>query len=162
MTSSTSDVTLRPATDTDAEQVASVLLASRKQFVAFAPMAHRDDEVRAWVANLLIPGGGVSVAVAGSSNEGIVGMMAVSHQDGVGWIDQLYLHPSWVGRGIGTRLLDLAKESLGSPIRLYTFQENAGARRFYERHGFRPIAFGDGAENEERCPDVLYEWWPGI
>jgi ribosomal protein S18 acetylase RimI-like enzyme len=48
--------------------------------------------------------------------------------------------------------------NLTSPIRLYTFQENDGARRFYERHGFRAIEFGDGSNNEENCPDVLYEW----
>jgi ribosomal protein S18 acetylase RimI-like enzyme len=152
------DVTFRPATDTDAEPVASVLLASRKAFIGFAPLAHADDDVLAWVANVLIPAGGVSVAVAGSSSEGVVGMMAVSQQDGVGWIDQLYLHPSVVDRGIGARFIQLAMESLGSPIRLYTFQENTGARRFYERHGFRAIAFSDGSDNEEHCPDVLYEW----
>jgi GNAT superfamily N-acetyltransferase len=152
------DVTFRPATDADAEQVASVLLASRKAFLAFAPMAHTDDDVRAWVATSLIPGGGVSVAVTGTSNEEVVGMMAVSQQGSVGWIDQLYLHPSVVGRGIGTQFVRLAKESLGIPVRLYTFQENADARRFYERHGFRAIALTDGASNEEHCPDVLYEW----
>ena len=152
------DVIFRPATDTDAEQIASVFLASRKAFVAFAPLAHAEDDVRAWVANLLVPKGDVSVAVAGSSNEAVVGMMAVSRQDGVGWIDQLYLLPSVVGRGIGSRFIERAKEVLGNPIRLYTFQENAGARRFYERHGFRAIKFGDGSDNEERCPDVLYEW----
>ena len=152
------DVIFRPATDTDAEQVASVLLASRKAFLAFAPLAHADDDVRAWVASFLIPGGGVSVAVARGSSEEVVGMMAVSQQNGIAWIDQLYLHPSVVGHEIGTRFIDLAKESLGSPIRLYTFQENAGARRFYERHGFRAIAFSDGSDNEEHCPDVLYEW----
>ena len=121
-------------------------------------MAHTDDEVRRWVATSLIPGGGVSVAADQGSNDAIVGMMAISQQDGVGWIDQLYLHPTAVGRGIGTRFVELAKTSLGSPIRLYTFQENAGARRFYERHGFRAIAFTDGADNEEHSPDVLYEW----
>jgi ribosomal protein S18 acetylase RimI-like enzyme len=26
------------------------------------------------------------------------------------------------------------------PIRLYCFQQNQAARRFYERHGFAPIA----------------------
>ena len=156
--SPSTDVIVRPATDADAEGVASVYLASRKAFVAFAPLAHADDDVRRWIANLLIPGGGVSVAVAGGSNEAVVGMMAVSKQDGVGWIDQLYLLPSIVNRGVGTRLIELARESLGSPIRLYTFQENAGARRFYERHGFRAIAFSDGSANEEHCPDVLYEW----
>jgi RimJ/RimL family protein N-acetyltransferase len=152
------DVTFRPATDADAEQVASVLLASRKAFVAFAPMAHTDAEVRDWVSTSLIPGAGVSVAADRGSHDAIIGMMAISQHQSVAWIDQLYLHPSVVGRGIGTRFVKLAKEALGSPIRLYTFQENAGARRFYERHGFRAIAFSDGSDNEEHCPDVLYEW----
>ena len=46
------------------------------------------------------------------------------------------------------------------PIRLYTFQANLGARRFYERHGFSAIEFTDGEGNRERCPDVLYELAP--
>jgi len=46
---------------------------------------------------------------------------------------------------------------LGSPIRLYTFQANGGARRFYERHGFQPVAFSGGRDNEECCPDILFE-----
>jgi ribosomal protein S18 acetylase RimI-like enzyme len=54
--------------------------------------------------------------------------------------------------------VERAKAELGAPIRLYAFQENAPTRQFYERHGFKAIAFGDGSENEENCPDVLYEW----
>jgi len=152
------DVIIRSATDTDAEQVGSVYLSSRKAFVVFAPVAHTDDEVHDWVANSLIPSGGVSVAVVQRSKDVVVGMMAVSRQPGVGWIDHLYLLPSVVRRGLGTRFIELAKESLGSPIRLYTFQQNLGARRFYERLGFRAIAFGDGSNNEEHCADILYEW----
>ena len=49
-------------------------------------------------------------------------------------------------------------ESLGPPIRLYTFQENHRSRNFYEGRGFKALAFGDGSGNEERRPDVLYEW----
>jgi len=41
-----------------------------------------------------------------------------------------------------------------------TLEANQRARAFYERRGFRAIAFGDGSGNEERCPDVLYEWRP--
>ena len=81
-----------------------------------------------------------------------------SKEDGVGWIDHLYLHPSAVGKGIGTQLLNRAKEQLGSPIHLYTFQENVGSRRFYEPNGFSPIDYSNGATNEEKCPDVLYEF----
>lgn len=36
--------------------------------------------------------------------------------------------------------------------------QNTAARRFYERHGFVPLAYTDGADNEENRPDVLYEW----
>jgi GNAT superfamily N-acetyltransferase len=148
-------VTLRSATPADAAAIADVYLASRKAFVAFAPRAHTDAEVREWVAVTLVPAGGTTVAV---DDNAVVGMMALSRDAGVGWIDQLYLLPGATGRGIGARLLAQAKTELGAPIRLYTFQANDGARRFYEQHWFAPIAFGDGQDNEERCPDVLYEW----
>ena len=39
-------------------------------------------------------------------------------------------------------------------------QQNEGARRFYERGGLRAIRFTDGDGNEEKMPDVLYEWYP--
>lgn len=90
----------------------------------------------------------------------VVAVMATSHDGAVSWIDQLYVLPGHVGRGIGARLLALAHAELPLPIRLYTFQPNVGARRFYERHGYEAIAFTDGIANEEKCPDVLYEYKP--
>jgi ribosomal protein S18 acetylase RimI-like enzyme len=60
--------------------------------------------------------------------------------------------------GLGTILLEQAKLTLSAPIRLYTFQENVDARRFYTRHGFKEIELTDGALNEEKVPDVLLEW----
>jgi GNAT superfamily N-acetyltransferase len=148
------NVVLRQATPTDAARVADVYLASRKTFLGFAPLAHSDAEIRNWVVDVLIPSGGVIVA---SIADGTIGMMALSRDGQYDWIDQLYLHPSAVGRGIGTQLLGRAKRELGPVIRLYTFQANIASRRFYERHGFQPIAFSDGSANEEHCPDVLYE-----
>jgi GNAT superfamily N-acetyltransferase len=152
------EITVRPAVEADAPPVAEVYLAARRDLVSCAPLAHPDEAVRRWVAEHLIPAGAVTVAVSGEAPSTIVGMMALTRRDGVGWLDHLYVSPSQVGRGIGTRLLKHAKAELGSPIRLHTFQANGGARRFYERHGFRALAFGDGSGNEERCPDVLYEW----
>jgi len=87
----------------------------------------------------------------------IIGMMAMNTKDHVTWIEQLYVLPDAIGQGVGSLLIDKAK-TLNSLLRLRTFQENTGARRFYERHGFKIIAFSDGSENEERCPDMLYEW----
>ncbi len=144
----------RYASPADAAGVADVYLASRKTFLPFAPLAHSDAEVRRWVAEVLIPSGGVTVAA--TTNKPI-GMMALSRDGQLDWIDQLYLHPSAVGRGIGSQLLERAKHELGSLIRLYTFQANTASRRFYARHGFRPVAFSDGHTNEEHCPDVIYE-----
>jgi ribosomal protein S18 acetylase RimI-like enzyme len=152
------DVTLRAAGAADAAEIAAVYLASRRAFLAYAPLAHGDDEVLRWLAEELIPGGGVTVATQDAGRPALVGMLAVSRGVDAGWIDQLYLLPATVGRGLGSRLLAHAQATLGAPIRLYTFQANTGARRFYERHGFHALAFGDGSGNEERCPDVLYEW----
>jgi GNAT superfamily N-acetyltransferase len=150
-------VELRPATLDDADSVATVFLRSRKELVAFAPLAHVDDDVRGWIARRLIPAGRTTVAVVDGA---IVGFVSVSPARECSWITQLYLHPGWIGRGIGTRLLELVLKELPWPIRLYTFQANQRARTFYERRGFEAIAFTDGANNEEKCPDVLYEWRP--
>lgn len=149
------NVVLRPAIPSDAPGVADVYLASRKAFLPFAPLAHSDTEVRRWVADVLIPFGRVAVA---ATVEKPIGIMALSHDGKLDWIDQLYLHPSAVGCGIGSQLIERAKQELGPLIRLHTFQSNTASRRFYERHGFLPVAFGDGSANEEGCPDVLYEF----
>jgi len=91
----------------------------------------------------------------------IVGLMALKRADEVGCVEQLWLRPEAVGQGIGSQLIEQAKAALGAPIRLWTFQQNVGARNFYRRHGFAVVAFTDGAGNEERCPDVLFEWTGG-
>ena len=145
----------RAATRADAEAISEVYMTSRNRFLPYAPIAHTAEDVRHWIGQQLIPHADVSVACV--DNE-IVGLLVLTRTEMTGWIDQLYLHPRSMGQGIGTQFIEQAKTKLGSPIRLYTFQANEGARRFYERHGFKAIAYSDGAENEEQCPDVLYEW----
>lgn len=120
----------------------------------YAPSAHTEPEVRNWVQHVLLPGAGVTVA----TRDGVVtGVLAVGSDAEYRWIRQLWVTPALVGQGIGTELLHYALEHLQPPVRLYTFQANAGARRFYERNGFKAIAFSDGRDNEERCPDILFE-----
>lgn len=147
-------IELRAATVEDAAEVAEVYLASRKKFLPYAPIVHPDDGVRNWIKNFLIPKANVEVALL---NGEILGMCATTLEKGISWIDQLYLRPDSVGSGIGTLMLERALAKLDRPIRLYTFQENEGGRRFYERFGFKAIEFGDGSGNEEGAPDVLYE-----
>ena len=150
-----SPITFRRATHADADEVAEVFLTSHKAFLPYAPFAHTDDEVRHYIGDILIPHTQVTVPVLDGR---IVGLMALKREDGLGWVEQLYIHPDAVGQGLGSQLIEQAKSSLGPPIRLWTFQQNSGARRFYQRHGFRIVTFTDGATNEQRCPDVLFEW----
>ncbi len=77
-----------------------------------------------------------------------------------GWLDHLYVDPVAQNRGIGTGLLEHAKRLQPDGLRLWVFQKNEGARRFYERHGCRLVELTDGSGNQEREPDALYEWRP--
>ncbi len=146
---------LQAATTADCERIADIYLASRKRYLPYAPLAHTDAEVRVWIKEQLVSAGNVTVLVEEGT---VLGFMAISNDGSYGWIDHLYLDPSAVGRGLGTLLLREATNTLGAPIRLYTFQRNENARRFYRRHGFREIGFSDGTLNEEKLPDVLLEW----
>jgi GNAT superfamily N-acetyltransferase len=148
-----SDFEIRPARDGDAEAIADVYLASFAATYAF-PLAHTDEQVRSWIAGKLIPIDEVWVAT--TPNRDVVAMMALSSD----MVDQLYVSPAWTGRGIGGRLIELAKSRRPVGLDLYTFQVNSGARRFYERHGFVEVARGDGSGNEEGQPDIRYAWRP--
>ena len=147
-------IAFRPATEADSGRIAEVYLGSRKMFLWYARSPHSDDAARAWVRDILLAQEDVSIATVADL---LVGFISVHRADGITWITQFYLDPSWVCHGIGSSLLTRTLATAPRPIRLYTFQENAGARRFYERNGFSPVRFSDGHENEERCPDVLYE-----
>jgi GNAT superfamily N-acetyltransferase len=149
------NATLRTATAADAPRVASLLIDTRSAFMPYAPSAHPDDELREWVKSRLLPSGGVVVAEIDGA---VVAAMHTEQADAGGWITQMAVDPALVGHGIGSLLLAHALSTLRMPIRLWTFQANAGARRFYERHGFNAIEFTDGQGNEERCPDVMYEF----
>jgi GNAT superfamily N-acetyltransferase len=146
--------TLRAAKVSEARRVAEVLVASRGKFLPFAPMVHSVEEVEQWVRTELIAVGAVTVALMGGE---IVGVLALSTEREITWVNQLYIHPLHVGQGIGSALLSLAVAVAPASVRLYTFQQNNRARNFYERHGFVAVEFSDGSMTEEKCPDVTYE-----
>jgi ribosomal protein S18 acetylase RimI-like enzyme len=93
--------------------------------------------------------------VVAESNAGIVGFIAMSEG---GMVEHLYVRPGHQRMGVGTALLDQAKRRMPRGFRLWVFQANEAARRFYEKHGLRVVRLTDGSGNEERTPDALYEW----
>ena len=93
----------------------------------------------------------VYLAVENSSDQ-VGGFLVVGGTE----LDQLYIHVDHQGKGIGPRLLNLAKERSPGKLQLYTFAVNQNAQRFYERHGFYII--DRGIESESGMADIRYEW----
>jgi GNAT superfamily N-acetyltransferase len=77
------------------------------------------------------------------------------------WVDQLYVDPDQLGKGIGSCLLSVAKARSPEVLQLWTFAANHRARNFYEQHGFVITDRTDGTRNEEEAPDILYRWTAG-
>ncbi len=134
--------------------MAEVWLRSRQASVPAIPApVHSDDEVRAWFAEVVLPERETWVAEVDGA---VVGLLVLEDDD----VDQLYVDPSMTGQGVGSRLLDRAKERRPTGLVLWTFQTNLGARRFYARHGFVEVARTDG-DNEEGAPDIRLAWSSG-
>jgi GNAT superfamily N-acetyltransferase len=117
------------------------------------PTVHTDAEIREWVIDHMVPERETWVA---DDSGRIVAVMVLDGE----MVDQMYVAPAEQRRGAGDAMLAYAKKLRPARLRLYTFQSNTPARRFYEARGFIAIEFNDGARNEERAPDVLYEWTP--
>ena len=106
--------------------------------------------MHAWFASVVIPT--LETWVVEVARE-VVALLVIDE----GWIDQLYVDPQHVRRGLGSCLVDIAKRQSHGNLDLWTFQSNVGARRFYERHGFVVVATTEG-NNEESAPDMRYHW----
>jgi 8-oxo-dGTP pyrophosphatase MutT (NUDIX family)/GNAT superfamily N-acetyltransferase len=147
--------TLRRAAVDDAHGAAHVHLRSRLFATPVIPNLHDEDDLTQWITRRIADD---EVWVADVDGV-VVAEMILSRPASAadpGHLDHLYLDPAWMGRGLGDRLLELADDRLGGSIDLWTHEVNAGARRFYERHGFTVVERTDGAGNEERLADVRY------
>jgi ribosomal protein S18 acetylase RimI-like enzyme len=142
---------IRRATPDDAGAVSRVYVAARDE-MTYLPRI--DEEHRPVLGAWFITRGPIWLA----EEEGrVVGFSGVSGEE----LTHLYVDPAAQNRGVGSALLDHAKGLRPNRLELWVFQKNEGARRFYERHGFRLVQLTDGAGNMEKEPDALYEWTPG-
>jgi ribosomal protein S18 acetylase RimI-like enzyme len=120
--------------------------------LTFLPVLHTLDEHRRWFASVL-----AEQEVWVDEEDGAIAGFA-AFDDAM--LNYLYLEPDAFGRGIGTALLEKAKERRPVGFRFWVFQQNERARRFYESRGCKLVELTDGSRNEERTPDALYEWRP--
>jgi putative acetyltransferase len=143
-------VILRRTVAEDARDIALVHRAAMRASLSFLPELHTAAEDLRFFSERFLPANEVWVADADGETVGYIGFDP-------DWIHHLYLLPEFQGQGIGPQLLALALAD-GRSRRLWTFQQNDRARRFYEARGFRLLQLTDGSGNEEKTPDALYEW----
>ena len=115
------------------------------------PLPHGEQDAHRWFLKVVTTKRELWVAEDGAA------LVAILVLDGAA-IDQLYVEPGLEGRGVGAALVDHAKRQHPAGLGLWAFQSNAGALRFYERHGFRAVESTDGSGNMERSPDVRLAW----
>lgn len=139
---------LRPARVLDAGPMGDILYTFQAETYG-APRMWSGAETIAYCGEM-IARGWVTVAEAAG---GVVGFLA---RDGAE-VCALYVAPGTRGAGVGLALLQAAKQGRDR-LWLQVLERNAGARRFYTREGFTEIARSDGAENDEKLPDITMSW----
>ncbi|GAA1366199.1 GNAT family N-acetyltransferase [Streptomyces beijiangensis] len=139
---------VRPATQADAEAIATVHQESRAATMPYLPPQKRThEEVVRWVREVVLKESRVWVASRGDQ------VLGYASLDG-DMLDHLYLRTDVRRQGIGTLLLDEVLAHSPRGLRLHVFQQNTGARAFYERHGFTVLDTNDGSRNMENLPDM--------
>jgi ribosomal protein S18 acetylase RimI-like enzyme len=150
----------------DEAAAAAVWYRSGREEYDYLPLfqALSQDEARRVFAEVIVPGAEIWVAVTVESRdaeegypqtEEVVGFLALRGS----YIDRLYVDPSCQRLGAGGRLLAVARQRSSGGLELHTHQQNTRARAFYEKHGFRAVAFGLSPAPES-VPDVEYHWRP--
>ncbi len=143
-------MTLRRASLDDAGAIARLHRLAMQVSLSFLPELHTAEEDLWFFRERLMVENEVWVSESDGEISGYVAFKP-------GWVSHLYVHPQHQGRRLGDALLAKALED-GEARELWTFQQNARARAFYEARGFSLVRLTDGADNEEKTPDALYAW----
>ncbi len=147
-------VIIRAAALTESDECAWIHIHALREMSFLPQDLHTLAETLAWMLNTVFVGQQVLVA---EDEEGVVAGYLALEKD---LVTGLYVRAGYRRRGFGSALLEAAK--IGAPwgLRLWVFQPNKEAIRFYRRHGFRTLRETDGRDNDEKVPDLLMGW-PG-
>jgi ribosomal protein S18 acetylase RimI-like enzyme len=148
---------LRRARPEDAADLAVILRTALRVTMPALPALHSPEKDHHFLRDVVLPNEEVWVAEVDGSP---VGFVSLGSRDGDTYLQHIYVAPAYQGRGLGTELIERAKERRPFGFRLWVFQRNDCARHFYEKHGLRVVELTDGSGNDEREPDALYEWVP--
>ncbi len=143
------EVTIRPATPADAPACAAILNAWIDE-TPWMPLVHTHEDVERQYDEFVFQNRKVTVA----EDAAPIGYLALDA--GAGFITSFFLKANARSAGVGKCLLDHTKAE-AEQLQLWTYVENTGARRFYEREGFSEADRSDG-DNEEGLSDILFRW----
>jgi GNAT superfamily N-acetyltransferase len=129
---------LRPARADEEERLREVARASK------AHWGYDAEQVRAWAKTLEYAGKDVHVAESG----GAVVAYAVLVVDGqAAELDELWVAPEWIGRGVGSRLFRfVADRAADLGASRLEWEADPNAVGFYERMGGRYVRDSDPSE----------------
>ncbi|MFI2366246.1 GNAT family N-acetyltransferase [Promicromonospora sp. NPDC019610] len=141
------DVTIRPATTTDAEAIARVDIASWRgaysEILSDSYLASLDITDRAGQWQAAVTARDTTVLVA-EDESGPVGFTSVGPcrdedaEPGDLEIYAIYLHPRAWGSGVARELMRTVLDGLdSSSVTLWILEGNERAQHFYRRHGFQ-------------------------
>jgi len=138
---------LETALAKDAQEV-GLILHSWLQNTRWVPKLHTRNEIIGF-ADSMIARGWVTVA----RRRRVAGFLARE----AGFVHALYLSDEMRGQGIGRALIARAKAE-EEMLTLWTFLANTDAQQFYQREGFQEVTRTDGSGNDEKLPDICYQW----
>ena len=87
------------------------------------------------------------------NSSGVVGFLALEKHI----IQGLYIKKDFQRFGFGQAAIKFAQKQF-KELRLWVFQSNIGAQKFYQRLGFQVVEKSDGEDNDYRLPDIFYCW----
>jgi ribosomal protein S18 acetylase RimI-like enzyme len=165
-------LTIRPMRADDVALVASLHVASwrtaYRDILSDDYLAHHAaaERHRHWAVRLAAARSAEAGRIAYVDRQPVAFLYLIADQDPARGtlLDNLHVGPDARGAGLGRRLLAEAAEVIAAHrwptgLHLWVFEANAGARRFYERHGAIQIdrILYDAADGG-RHPAVCYAW----
>jgi GNAT superfamily N-acetyltransferase len=143
---------IRRARPDDAEAVVRIFHDARAEAMPWLPVLHTHEEDIGWFRKLL-----AGEAWVFEEDGEPVGYAAMKD----GELHDLYVAPGAQRRGVGSALFEHVQAAHPTGFRFWAFRDNTRARSFYEARGCVVVDSSDD-NNEEKFPDVQYEWCPGL
>lgn len=140
---------IKRATEDDTTQIVDIFQQARESALPYLPILHTNEEDLAYFGAAV-----EKTTVYVMKDEDRLVAFCAFRTD---WVDHLYVLPVYARRGIGCALIEKAKAA-HPRLQLWVFQRNEDAAAFYKAMGFTLVKLTDGADNEEREPDALYQW----